>query len=154
MKNVFLLSFILLLSSCQTALTSSYTGGVTKATLLKTTWQEINTDFDGTFLIWEFVNETTVNNIQRGASLEYTDWIEFPLPQGPNSPNPANQGVFRMTGGGPGETLQQYMFVWILNSAGNQAVIQVFSTPEDILRFIANLNEVSQANYQKVTSSN
>lgn len=152
-KFLFIFLLMSFLNSCQTtpSLTSNYTGGVTKEMMLHSTWQEINADFDGTFIIWEFVNENTINNIQRGASLEYSNWKEYTFPPGPSSPNPQNQGVFSMTSGAPGETLNQYLFVWVIDSAATKAVMQVFSTPEDILRFIANINAVHQANYQKVS---
>ncbi|MGL4677520.1 MAG: hypothetical protein ACRCWI_07635 [Brevinema sp.] len=150
MINKIPLLIFLCLSGCQLGLKSDYTGGVTQDILINTIWQQINSDFDGTYLIWEFVDSSTLLNIQRGVSLFYT-WEPYTKINGTVSPNPVNQAVFQLTSSIPGATLDQYMLVWIINANGTTAVIEVFSTPEDIIRYLVNQKYVYQANFKKIS---
>lgn len=154
MKKYIFILLLLTLSSCQSGkLVSNYTGGVSKDMLVNSAWQEINTSFDGTYFIWDFINETNVNSIQRGASIEYTNWIVYDLP-GPEQPNPENQGVFRMSGSVPGiSPYEQYMFVWIIDSAATQAYIRVFTDSIEISRLLLNLSSVHSVNYHKISKA-
>ncbi|MGL5956370.1 MAG: hypothetical protein ACRC0X_07195 [Brevinema sp.] len=149
MTNKIALFILLWLSHCQLGLKSEYTGGVTQETLIGTSWQQINSDFDGTYLIWEFVNSSELLNIQRGVSLYYT-WEPYTEINGTVSPNPQNQAVFKLTSSVPGATFHQYMLFWMINASGTVAVIQVFSTPEDVVRYIVNERYVYQANFKKL----
>ena len=142
---IFLLSF----AYCQLGITSDYTGGITQATLIGDTWQEINTDFDGTYRRWFFMNDTQVVNSLRGVTLYY-DWEPFEI-SGTVNPNPQNQAVFRLKSNSPGGVLYQYMLVWFINAEGTSAVFQVYTTPQDVTRYLVNVqHSVSGPNFNKI----
>lgn len=153
MWNKLLLAMLFLLTSCDTGLTSSYTGGVTKETLIGTTWQEINTDYDGTYLIWKFISEDCVVNAIRGVNTQYT-W-EVCTISGTVTTDSENQAVFKLSGGGSlGESdMKYYMFFWMLDSSGTEAIIETYATLEDVTRYIVNEKYASGANFKKITTT-
>ncbi len=134
---------------CQVGLTSDYTGGITQTTLIGSTWQEIETDFDGTYRRWFFMDDVQIVNSIRGSTLYY-DWEPYEI-TGTVAPNPQNQAVFRLKSGSPGGVLYQYMLVWFINVEGTSAVFQVYTTPQDITRYLVNVqNSVDGPNFQKI----
>lgn len=151
-KAGFLITIIFGFVACSLGLHSDYTGGITQDTLIDSTWQQINTDFDGTFLIWYFKDDTTLINQQRGVSLIYT-WAPCTI-TGTVQPDPENQAVFKLTSGSPGGTLDQYMLVWFINAAGTTAVFQVYTSLQDVTRYLVNVQStVTEPNYKKISSS-
>lgn len=150
MKKYVLMLF--LLATCQVGLISEYTGGVNQNTLIGATWQEINSDFDGTYKRWYFQSDTILIQSLRGAALYYS-WQPYTM-TGTVQPNPQNQAVFEISSGMPGGTLKQYMLVWLINAQGTTAVIQVYTTPQDVRRFLVNVNgAVTSPNYKKIQTT-
>lgn len=140
---------LLLLTACQLGLISEYTGSVNQDTLIGSTWQEINSEFDGTYKRWYFQSNTNLIQSLRGAALYYS-WKPYTM-TGTVQPNPQNQAVFELSSSMPGGTLKQYMLVWLINEQGTTAVIQVYTTPQDIRRFLVNIKGViTSPNYKKV----
>ncbi len=153
MRNKILLAILFLLANCESDLTSSYTGGVTKDTLIGTSWKDISTDYDGTDFIWEFISEDCVVNAIRGVFTEYT-W-EVCTISGTVTTDSENQAVFKLSGGGSlGDSdMEEYMFFWMLNTAGTEAIIETYTTLEDITRYIVNEGDASGANFEKITTT-
>lgn len=148
--KILLLCFLsLCLSSCQRGITSDYRGGITQDTLIGQTWQEINSDFDGTYRRWFFQDKNLVINSLRGVLLYY-QWEPYEI-SGTVSPNPENQAVFKLTSSSPGGVFYQYLLVWFINAEGTTAVFQAYATPQDVTRYLVKTDGyVSGPNFKKI----
>jgi len=150
-KILGLLGLLFSISSCEKGIKSQYKGGITKDTLIGHTWQQKNSDFTGTYQRWFFLNDSQIVYSIRGAS-SYYEWETYEL-TGTVKPNPDNQVVFKLKSGAPGGTLYQYLLIWFINVEGTTAVFQVYTTPEDIIRYLVNVNgAVSSYNYERIST--